>query len=84
MAKAEKQKLIPFTEKLEKAIEEDAARCRRSFVRQVEAVLMTYYNIEDVEVDRAPLEILGQLSAKANKTIKVLKNSSKNKRKKAG
>ena len=60
--KDEKAKLIPFNRELEEAIEADARRCRRSFVRQVEAVLMTYYGIEDVEVDRQRLEVLGELA----------------------
>lgn len=64
MAKSEKQKLIPFSEELEKAIEEDARRCRRSFTRQVEAILMTYYGIEDVEIDRSSLKSISELSQK--------------------
>ncbi|MDQ3179154.1 MAG: hypothetical protein M3Q33_01405 [Acidobacteriota bacterium] len=84
MAKDAKQKLIPFTEELEKAIEEDAERCRRSFVRQVEAVLMTYYNIEDVEVDRERFEFVGELLPKGNKTIKVLENPTTKGKRKAG
>ncbi len=83
--KNSKQKLIPFTEELEKAIEKDAGRCRRSFVRQVEAVLMTYYNIADVEVDRTPLEILGELNATSKKKTPVVEiTSKKSKKKKAG
>ena len=80
----EKQKLIPFTEELEKAIEEDAARCRRAFARQVEAVLMTYYNIEDVEVDRERFEIVGELLPKGKKRTEVLENSPTKEKRKAG
>ncbi len=57
---AEKNKLIPFSEELEAAIEADAARCRRPFVRQVEAVLLTYYGLEDVGLNNDRLEILGK------------------------
>ena len=56
---AEKNKLIPFSEELEAIIEADAARCRRPFVRQVEAVLLTYYGLEDVGLNNDRLEILG-------------------------
>ncbi len=83
--KDEKVKLIPFTRRLEEAIETDARRCRRSFVRQVEAVLMTYYGIDDVEVDRAPLEFIGELSPKGKQKVKVLTADAGNeKKKKAG
>ncbi len=57
----EKQKLIPFSEKLEQVIEADARRCRRSFARQVEALLTLYYGVEDVEIDRERFLIVGEL-----------------------
>ncbi|MCA1623356.1 MAG: hypothetical protein LC768_13160 [Acidobacteria bacterium] len=71
--KDEKVKLIPFTRRLEEAIEVDARRCRRSFVRQVEAVLMTYYGIDDVEVDRQQLEFIGELAPHSKQKIPVIK-----------
>ena len=64
-----KQKLIPFSPTLEQAIQEDADRCKRSFIRQVEAVLMTYYGIEDVEIDRSRLEMIGELAPHSKKKI---------------
>lgn len=83
--KDEKVKLIPFTRRLEDAIETDARRCRRSFVRQVEAVLMTYYGIDDVEVDRAPLEFIGELAPKGKQKMKMITaNAATEKKKKAG
>lgn len=82
--KNSKQKLIPFTEELEKAIEQDAIRCRRSFVRQVEAVLMTYYNIADVEINKEQLEMVGELLPSGKQPIRVLNESKKDEIKKAG
>ncbi len=83
--KDEKVKLIPFSPRLEEAIEADAKRCRRSFVRQVEAVLTTYYGIDDVEVDRAPLEFIGELAPKGKQKVKLLTADAGNeKKKKAG
>lgn len=73
--KDEKVKLIPFTRELEEAIEADAKRCRRSFVRQVEAVLTTYYGIDNVEVDRQRLEILGELAPHSKAKIPLIKAS---------
>ncbi len=71
--KDEKVKLIPFSPRLEEAIEADAKRCRRSFVRQVEAVLTTYYGIDDVEVDRQRLEILGELAPHSKNKIPLIR-----------
>ena len=71
--KDEKVKLIPFSPRLEEAIEADAKRCRRSFVRQVEAVLMTYYGIDDVEVDRQRLEIVGELAPHSKQKMPVIR-----------
>jgi hypothetical protein len=78
----EKSKLIPFSRELEEVIEADAKRCRRSFVRQVEAVLMTYYGIEDVEVDRERLVMLGEIAKNGRKSqiIEVKNKANKKKR----
>ena len=65
MAK-EKNKLIPFTPKLEAAIQEDADRCRRPFVRQVEAILLTHYGIKDVELKQKSLEMISELKNEAD------------------
>ncbi len=82
MAGKEKQKLIPFTEELTAAIEADAERCRRSFVRQVEAVLMTYYNIGNIEVDRSQLQIIGELAPRSKKKMPMLTAVAENKEEK--
>ncbi len=79
----EKNKLIPFSEELETVVQEDADRCRRSFVRQVEAVLMAHYGIGDVEVNKPTLEILGEILPQGEKKIKVLPNAVQAGRKKA-
>ena len=80
----EKAKLIPFTPELEEAIEADAKRCQRSFVRQVVAVLMTYYGVEDVEINTQKIkalsgQMLGEIKPKSDKTIQLIKNKSKRK-----
>lgn len=72
MAEKEKLKLIPFSPELMKVIEADAERCKRSFVRQVEAVLTTYYGVEDISVNPKGLEVLGELSPKSKKKIPVI------------
>lgn len=80
---AEKSKLIPFSKELEAAIDADAKRCRRSFVRQVEVVLMTYYGIGDVEVSKAKLEMLGNLAPQSAKKMPLLKAGTEAKKKRA-
>ena len=92
----EKLKLISFTKELEQAIEADAKRCRRSFVRQVEAVLTTYYGIENVEVDReriesvvkdskktmpGKLEIIGELAPTSRRKIPTFEINSQEEKK---
>ena len=81
---SEKSKLIPFSTELEKAIEADAKRCERSFVRQVVAVLKTYYEVESVEVNQQRLEFVGELLPRSKKGIRVLENEPKQAKKKAG
>jgi hypothetical protein len=80
----EKPKLIPFSKELKEAIEADAKRCRRSFVRQVEAVLMTYYGLENVEVDRERLIMLGEIVRNGEKSqLLEVKNESDQKKRSA-
>lgn len=40
------------------ALDEDAARCRRSSVKQLEALLVTFYGLDDVEIDKDALDVL--------------------------
>ncbi|MBX7173909.1 MAG: hypothetical protein K1X72_23265 [Pyrinomonadaceae bacterium] len=67
----EKSKLIPFTKELEAAIEVDAKRCERSFVRQVVAVLKAYYSVENVELNKKALATVGDRSPKGNKQPEI-------------
>lgn len=76
----EKSKLIPFSRQLEDAIEADAARCERSFVRQVVAVLKAHYDI-DAEISRARLQIVGELHPTAKTKTPLLKSAGKKKKK---
>lgn len=43
---------IRFPRKLWEAIDQDAKRCRRSAVKQLEAILLSYYEIEDVDLHK--------------------------------
>lgn len=46
---------IRFPRSLWDAIDADAQRCKRSAVKQLEALLATFYGLEDVEIDKRRL-----------------------------
>ncbi len=47
---------IALPQRLWDIIDEDAARCRRSPVKQVEAILTIHYGLDDVEIDKERLK----------------------------
>lgn len=49
-----RQKLIEFRPDVLEEVEKDAARCGRSANKQIEAILMTYYGIGDVNIREIP------------------------------
>lgn len=74
---------IRFPKTLWEAIDADAQRCKRSAVKQMEAVLTAYYKLEEVEINRTQLEFVGELLAVGGKKTQVIeseKPSRKNKR----
>jgi 23S rRNA maturation-related 3'-5' exoribonuclease YhaM len=52
---------IRFPKELWDAIDEDAQRCKRSSVRQMEAVLTAYYGLQDVDLNNTNLQMVGEL-----------------------
>lgn len=52
MDKEEIPRSIRFPKKLWELIDQDAKRCRRSSVKQLEAILLSYYEIEDVDLNK--------------------------------
>ncbi|HEX8568200.1 MAG TPA: hypothetical protein VF648_21345 [Pyrinomonadaceae bacterium] len=52
----EKGRSIRFPQELWDALDRDAERCKRSSQKQLEALLMTYYEIDNVEIDKKKLE----------------------------
>jgi len=46
----EKRRVIHLPTKLWDAIDQEARRCRRSSVKQVEAILLSYYQMENVDL----------------------------------
>ena len=57
----EKARSIRLPENLWDALDADAARCRRSAQKHLEALLLTFYKMEDVEISKSKLEMLGEL-----------------------
>lgn len=53
MPDKETPRSIRFPAKLWKAIDEDAKRCKRSAVKQLEAILSLYYDLSDVEINKS-------------------------------
>jgi len=61
-----------FEKDLWAKLDEDAKRCLRSSTKQMEAILKTYFDVEDVDLNQAGLETLGEIMPRGSKGIKVL------------
>ena len=61
-----------FEKSLWSKLDEDAKRCGRSSVKQLEAILKTYYQVEDVELNQQSLEILGELMPHSRRKIPMI------------
>jgi hypothetical protein len=48
------EKLIRLPDEVWEALTKDAARCRRSVTRQLEAILVAYYRLENVDLHNIP------------------------------
>lgn len=73
---------IRFPKAVWDAIDEDARRCKRSSVRQMEAVLAAYYELEDVDLNQQNLQIVGQLLRKSKTTVPVIEQKTDKEKKK--
>ena len=81
----EKTRSIRLPESVWNALDADAVRCRRSSQKQIEALLVTFYELEDVEINKQSLEILGEIMPRAKTGVKILPGSAKvGDKKKAG
>lgn len=80
---AEKVRSIRLPEKVWDALDADAERCRRSSQKQIEALLVTFYEMESVEIDKRQLEFVGELLPKSKTKIPVIEMD-KSKKKKVG
>lgn len=73
----EKTRSIRLPESVWNALDEDATRCRRSSQKQIEALLVTFYEMESVEINQQSLQILGQIMPRDDRTIKMLKQTAR-------
>jgi len=81
---SEKVRSIRLPEYVWDALDDDAARCRRSSQKHLEALLLTFYDMQDVEINQQTLQMVGEIPPKGNKTIKVINEPAKIEKKKAG
>ena len=79
----EKTRSIRLPESVWNALDADAERCRRSSQKQIEALLVTFYEMDDVEINKQQLEIVGELLPRGRKTIPVLPGGAVIEKKKA-
>lgn len=64
-----------FEKSLWSKLDEDAKRCGRSSVKQLEAILKTYYDVGDVELSHESLQILGEIMPRGGKRVKMLRQT---------
>jgi hypothetical protein len=67
----EKARSIRLPESLWDALDADAARCRRSSQKHLEALLLTFYEMENVEISKDKLELIGELSPTSKKKLPI-------------
>lgn len=68
----EKVRSIRLPEYLWDALDADAARCRRSSQKQIEALLVTLYGVGDVEINKQQLEFIGEVLPSGKKEVSVI------------
>jgi len=79
---SEKVRSIRLPENVWDALDADAARCRRSSQKQIEALLVSFYELENVEINKQSLEVLGELMPKAKTKLPVIKTNAENRKEK--
>lgn len=71
-----------FEKELWTKLDDDAKRCLRSSTKQMEAILKTYFNVEDVDLNSAGLEMLGKLAPRSAKKTPLVEAEKENQKKK--
>lgn len=71
-----------FEKDLWAKLDDDAKRCLRSSTKQMEAILKTYFGVEDVDLNEAGLEMLGELAPRSQKKLPLIETEEIPKKKK--
>ena len=79
---AEKTRSIRLPESVWDALDADATRCRRSSQKQIEALLVTFYEMESVEINKQQLEFVGELLPSGKTKVSVMEVASETQEKK--
>ena len=79
---SEKVRSIRLPEYVWNALDEDAARCRRSSQKHLEALLLTFYDMQDVEINKQTLSMVGELLPKGKTRMPLLEAETENQKKK--
>ncbi len=80
---SEKVRSIRLPEYVWDALDEDAARCRRSSQKHLEALLLTFYDMQDVEINKQTLQMVGELlPPHSKKKMPLLETQIENQKKK--
>lgn len=78
----EKARSIRLPERIWDALDADAERCRRSSQKHLEALLVSFYNMDNVEIQSDSLEMIGKLMPNSKRKISVTDTGKQNNKKK--
>lgn len=61
-----------FEKELWALLDDDARRCLRSSTKQMEAILKTYFGVSEVDLNKAGVEMIGELAPRSAKKMPLL------------
>jgi hypothetical protein len=72
-----------FEKELWAKLDDDAKRCLRSSTKQMEAILKTYFDVSDVDLSKAGVEMLGELAPNSKRKTPLIEVAPEKKKKRA-
>lgn len=69
-----------FEKSLWAKLDDDARRCLRSSTKQMEAILKTYFGVEEVDLNESGLELLGELAPHSKQPARLIETAAKKKK----
>jgi hypothetical protein len=75
MSEDEVTRSIRFPRRLWDAIDEDAKRCRRSSLKQIEALLTVYYDLDNIEINKSQFLEDGLIAPDSNHPLPMKRNT---------